>query len=106
MPWAPSPSTPAMWATRLRPTTLPWRSTASPFPSWAPLAPQLVSSDVPGADGFDVSKVFDGNIGTNSTIAGMPKAGNKIVFDLGQNRTINTFEYFIPRPARTSSATA
>ena len=64
------------------------------------LAPQLVSSDVPGADGFDVSKVFDGNIGTNSTIAGMPKAGNKIVFDLGQNRTINTFEYFIPETSK------
>ena len=64
------------------------------------LAPKLVSSDVAGSDGFDVSKVFDGNIGTNSTISGCPKAGNKVVFDLGQARDIKTFEYFIPEGSK------
>ncbi len=64
------------------------------------LAPKLVSSDVSGSDSFDVAKVFDGNIGTNSTIAGYPSEGNKIVFDLGQERAINTFEYFIPETSK------
>lgn len=64
------------------------------------LAPKLVSSDVPGSDSFDVAKVFDGNIGTNSTIAGYPSEGDTVVFDLGQERTINTFEYFIPETSK------
>ncbi|MDO4429317.1 MAG: beta-N-acetylglucosaminidase domain-containing protein [Atopobiaceae bacterium] len=60
------------------------------------LAPSLVSSDVSGSGKFDVSKVFDGNAGTNSTIAGSPAAGDTIVFDLGQERSISSFDYFVP----------
>lgn len=64
------------------------------------LAPSLVSSDVSGSSNFEAAKVFDGNIASNSTIAGTPSAGNKIVFDLGQERTINTFEYFVPETSK------
>ncbi|QWT17802.1 beta-N-acetylglucosaminidase domain-containing protein [Collinsella sp. zg1085] len=64
------------------------------------LAPRLVSSDVSGLQNFDVSRVFDNNIPSNSSIAGTPAAGNKIVFDLGQERSISSFDYFVPEVSK------
>ena len=64
------------------------------------LAPKLVKSDVSGTSGFDASKVFDGDVSTNSTIAGYPAAGNTIVFDLGQERSITSLDYFVPEGSR------
>ena len=60
------------------------------------LEPSLVKSDVSGSAAFDASLVFDGDVTTSSTIQGYPAKGNTIVFDLGQERSINSLEYFVP----------
>ena len=60
------------------------------------LEASLVKSDVSGSAAFDASLVFDGDVTTSSTIQGYPSKGNTIVFDLGQERSINSLEYFVP----------
>ena len=60
------------------------------------LSPSLVKSELPGNQSLDVSKMFDGNVTTATKSSGAPAEGNTIVIDLGQTRTINSFEYFVP----------
>lgn len=60
------------------------------------LSPNMVKSGLPGNQTLDVSKMFDGNVTTATKSSGAPAEGSTIVIDLGQTRTINSFEYFVP----------
>lgn len=60
------------------------------------LAPALLKSDLPGNQTLDAAKVFDGDVTTATKSSGAPAKGNTVVFDLGQTRTINSLEYFVP----------
>lgn len=40
--------------------------------------------------------VFDGDVTTATKSSGAPAKGSTVVFDLGQARTINSIEYFVP----------
>ena len=60
------------------------------------LAPSIVKSELPGAQTLDVAKVFDGNVATATKSSGGPSKGAKVVFDLGQERSIKSVEYFVP----------
>lgn len=64
------------------------------------LAQTLVKSDLPGDQTLDASKVFDGDVTTATKSSGAPAKGSTIVFDLGQTRTINAFEYFVPEGSK------
>lgn len=64
------------------------------------LAQTLVKSDLPGDQMLDASKVFDGDVTTATKSSGAPAKGSTIVFDLGQTRTINAFEYFVPEGSK------
>lgn len=60
------------------------------------LTPTLVKSDLPGNQMLDASKIFDGDVTTATKSSGAPAKGSTVVFDLGQARTINSIEYFVP----------
>ncbi|EEA90799.1 beta-N-acetylglucosaminidase domain-containing protein [Collinsella stercoris] len=60
------------------------------------LSPNMVKSGLPGNQTLDVSKMFDGNVTTATKSSGAPAEGSTVVIDLGQTRTINSFEYFVP----------
>ncbi len=60
------------------------------------LSPSLVKSELPGNQTLDVSKMFDGDVTTATKSSGAPAKGSTVVIDLGQTRTINSFEYFVP----------
>lgn len=55
--------------------------------------PSTLRSDV---GTFDASKVFDGDVTTSFKNTQGANAGNKLVFDLGQERTITSVAYWIP----------
>ena len=60
------------------------------------LAPSIVKSELPGAQTLDAAKIFDGNVATATKSSGGPSEGTKVVFDLGQERSIKSVEYFVP----------
>lgn len=60
------------------------------------VAPKVLSSDLAGNQTLDAAKIFDGDVSTASKSSGGATAGNKVVFDLGQERTITSLEYFVP----------
>lgn len=60
------------------------------------LAPSIVKSELPGAQTLDVAKIFDGDVATATKSSGGPSEGAKVVFDLGQERSIKSVEYFVP----------
>lgn len=60
------------------------------------LAPSIVKSELPGAQTLDVGKIFDGDVATATKSSGGPSEGAKVVFDLGQERSIKSVEYFVP----------
>ena len=60
------------------------------------LSPSMVKSELPGNQTLDVSKMFDGDVTTATKSSGAPAKGSTVVIDLGQTRTINSFEYFVP----------
>ncbi len=60
------------------------------------LAPRIVKSELPGAQTLDAAKIFDGDVATATKSSGGPSEGTKVVFDLGQERSIKSVEYFVP----------
>lgn len=56
-------------------------------------APSTLKSDV---GTFDATNVFDGDVTTSFKNTQGANAGNKLVFDLGQERTITSVAYWIP----------
>lgn len=60
------------------------------------LAPRVISSDLPGNQTLDASLIFDGNVATATKSSGGPTSGDTVVFDLGQERAISAFDYFVP----------
>lgn len=56
--------------------------------------PSTVSSDL---GNFNATPVFDGNVSTTfKSTSGPASVGAKLVFDLGQERTINSIAYYVP----------
>ena len=60
------------------------------------LSPALVKSDLPGNQTLDAGAMFDGDVTTATKSSGAPAEGSTVVIDMGQTRTIDTFEYFVP----------
>ena len=61
------------------------------------LDPTVEKSDLTIPGTYVVSNIFDGDPTTTAkTGSGPAEAGKAIVFDLGQERTINTIEYMVP----------
>lgn len=60
------------------------------------LSPALVKSDLPGNQTLDAGAMFDGDVTTATKSSGAPAKGSTVVIDMGQTRTIDTFEYFVP----------
>ena len=60
------------------------------------LSPALVKSDLPGNQTLDAAAMFDGDVTTATKSSGAPAEGSTVVIDMGQTRTIDTFEYFVP----------
>ena len=56
-------------------------------------APSYVKGDL---GNFDASKIFDGDLSTTFKNTQGATEGNTIVFDLGQERTINSIAYYVP----------
>lgn len=56
-------------------------------------APSYVKGDL---GNFDASKIFDGDLSTTFKNTQGATEGNTIVFDLGQQRTINSIAYYVP----------
>lgn len=56
-------------------------------------APSYVKGDL---GNFDASKIFDGDLTTTFKNTQGATEGNTIVFDLGQERTINSVAYYVP----------
>lgn len=62
----------------------------------ASLAPSMEASSLPGAQAFDVAKMFDGDIASATKSSAPPTKGSALVIDLGQERSITSLEYFVP----------
>ena len=62
-----------------------------------------MKSELPGAQTLDAAKIFDGNVATATKSSGGPSEGTKVVFDLGQERSIKSVEYFVPETSLDSS---
>ena len=60
------------------------------------LAPRIVKSELPGAQTLDAAKIFDGDVASATKSSGGPSVDTKVVFDLGQERSIKSVEYFVP----------
>ena len=61
------------------------------------LTPTLVKAAIfPAIKRWMPPRLFDRDATTATKSSGAPAKGSTVVFDLGQTRTINSFEYFVP----------